>query len=243
MGQHLTVLLLCGGLGRRLRPAAGDIPKILAPVAGRPFLEYQMRLLRLSGATRIVLCTGVGAAKVEEAARRAGWPPQDLMFSREDRPLGTGGAARLALDCVEDEVVAVANGDTWIETDLQAMAAAHQARNASATMALVQLPDRGRYGAVTLLADDSIAAFSEKSSGEPGWINGGLYLLHRRALELLQPGAAASIETDMLPRLSGRGLYGYRTGGSFIDIGTPESWEAAQSLLPARLAYLEQSAA
>lgn len=238
MEERLTVLVLCGGAGSRLRPATGDLPKALAPVGGRPFLHYLLWLLRSAGADGVVLCTGVGAPAVEEIGVRAAPAGLDVRISREPAPLGTGGAAHLALAATEADPLFIANGDTWVEASLRQMLEAHRRRGAAATMALVEVDDRARYGSVQMGAGGEVEGFGEKGDASAGWINGGLYLVNREVLLGELPDGASSLERDLLPGLCNRGLYGFPVSGCFIDIGTPASLDQAQTLLPRRLAEL-----
>ncbi len=224
-----TALVLAGGLGTRLRPALPATPKVLAPVAGRPFLHLLLGWLRDAGLQQVLLCTGHLSEQVE-ASIQGGFDGLELRCVAEARPLGTGGALRHAIAGLDDHRFLALNGDSFCACDLDALAGAH-APGTPASMVVTRVEDAGRYGAVTLGPHDEVLGFSEKGAGGPGWINAGIYLLERATLERLPPHAPASLERELLPGLAGHGLRALRAPGPFVDIGTPDSWRQAASVL------------
>ena len=225
-----TAVVLAGGLGTRLRSAVADRPKVLAEVRGRPFLAWLLDQLAGAGVRRAVLCTGFLGERIEAAFGRA-HGALELVYSREEEPLGTAGAIRLAEPLLDTDPVLVVNGDSYFEADLGAFFESHRERaagGAPASILLAEVPDSGRYGRVELDADGVVLAFREKSSAGPGWINAGLYLVQRRLIRSIPAGGAVSLERDILPGWVGRGLVGHGAAGRFIDIGTPASYEAAE---------------
>src|SRR5512140_3819954 len=133
--QDTTAVILAGGLGTRLRAAVSALPKVLAPVAGRPFVGHLLASLARQGIRRVVLCSGY-KADILESALGTSYEGLALSYSREESPLGTAGAARLALGKVEGPRALVLNGDSFCEVDLAAMARAHAATGAAATLLL-----------------------------------------------------------------------------------------------------------
>ena len=230
-----SAIVLAGGVGSRLRSVVSDRPKVLAAVRGRPFLAYLLDVLEEAGIRKVVLCTGYMAAQVEETFGPA-FGKMRIVYSRESTPLGTGGAVRAAAARIAAESVLVMNGDSFCEVDLPAMAAAHRAREAEATILLTEIRDARRFGRVQIGDDGRVLAFEEKSArGGPGWINAGVYLLHRPLLETIPQDRAVSLEREVFPAWIGRGLYGHPVPGRFLDIGTPESFAAAEVFFaPAR---------
>jgi NDP-sugar pyrophosphorylase family protein len=219
--------VLAGGLGTRLRASVPDLPKVLAPVRGRPFLAYVLDQLAAAGVERAVLCTGHGAQQVEAAlGTRHG--SLALAYSRESEPLGTGGALRLALEHLSGDTLLVLNGDSYADADLGAFLAAHRAFGGAGTLLLAEVADAGRYGRVERDAGGRLCAFLEKTAGGRGWINAGVYLLGRGLLQGIPAGRKLSLERDILPHWVPLGLFGHETRGRFIDIGTPESYAAAE---------------
>src|SRR5262245_52364369 len=147
--QPITALVLCGGLGTRLRPLVGDLPKALAPVAGRPFIDHLLDYLRRQGVTDVVLCTGFGAEQVAtHCGDGSAWDVR-LRYSPEPCPLGTGGAVRHAQQYITGPFL-VLNGDSLVRVDLTRLLAHHLDKGARITLALIEVADRLRFGSVTL---------------------------------------------------------------------------------------------
>jgi NDP-sugar pyrophosphorylase family protein len=219
----LSVAILAGGLGTRLRSLVPDRPKVLAEVGGRPFLHWWLDALDRQGCSDIVLCAGYKADQLGDTLghfhRRL-----TLWYSTEQQPLGTGGALRHALDFFQSDPILVLNGDSYCEVDLGAFLAAHQACGADASLVLNHVEDSSRFGRVEAQPDGRIEAFREKSAGAgPGWINAGIYLIRRELLAALPDSDNRSLECDLLPRWVLGHVHGYPSTGRFIDIGTPES--------------------
>ena len=222
--------VLAGGLGIRLRPAVGDLPKVMADVAGRPFLLYVLDHLAASGIEDVVLCTGHMAEQI--AALGDSYAGMRLLYSREESPLGTAGALRLALPLLASEHVLVLNGDSVCTADLTAFWQWHCAKAARGSILLVEVSDTSRYGSVEVDADGCVAGYTEKGGkAHPGWVNAGVYLLTHALLDTIPEGRPVSIEREMFPLWSGRGLYGCQSEGTLLDIGTPESYAKASGFL------------
>jgi dTDP-glucose pyrophosphorylase/GT2 family glycosyltransferase len=220
--------ILAGGLGTRLRPAVGRIPKVLAPVGGRPFLAYLLDQLADAGFDEAVLLVGYGAAQLREAfGERYG--QLRLTYSAEPEPLGTGGAVRLALPHFGGRPVLLLNGDSYCEVELHRLLAFHTTHAGRASLCVAEVPDAARYGRVNCATDGQVVRFEEKQSdGSPCRINAGVYLLDAALVEAIPAGRAVSLEREMLPAWTDYGeVYGFAGTGRFIDIGVPESYHAA----------------
>lgn len=227
-------VVLAGGLGTRLRPAVSDLPKGLAPVAGRPFLEWQLAALRARGVRRAVMALGYRAEMIRDRLGSA-CEGVELDYSLETEPLGTGGALRQALArCREPRVLAL-NGDTFLAFNAAAASAALVPPRA-AVMVLARVEDASRYGSVDRDAAGGVRAFTEKGAGGPGWINGGVYVLDRAAVEPFWPAEPAfSLERAVLPALAAAGrLAAVEADGRFLDIGTPADYARAQDWFQTR---------
>lgn len=240
--KDITAVILCGGLGTRLRSIVSDRPKSMALVAGRPFLVFLLEWLRGSGIREVVLCAGYKADAVREYFGDGSSYGLSLRYSIEPEPLGTAGALKLAEPYLKRGTFLVLNGDSAVELDLTGLLVEHIRHNATATMALVQSDQRWRYGRVWIDEEDKVIGFAEKevpgsapSLGATEWTNGGVYAFEWH-VPLLIPTAppAVSFETDLLPRLVGNGLFGFRSNGYFIDIGVPDDYSRAQEELPRR---------
>jgi NDP-sugar pyrophosphorylase family protein len=232
----IDVLILAGGLGSRLATVLGAIPKVLAPVEGRPFLDYQLDSLASEGLRKVVLSLGHRAELVLEQLAEIKSPlPVETVV--EACPLGTGGAIALARPTLPSDPVVVLNGDTWLEVDLTAMLATHRASpDALATLACVSVDNAGRYGSVELGSDGAVAAFIEKNgSSSAGLVNGGVYLLSAQLLDVLVVMPNLSLERDVLPHLPAGTLRAHIVrDADFLDIGTPESYARAAAHLATR---------
>ena len=225
----MEVIVLAGGLGTRLRSVVRDVPKCMAPVAGKPFLHYLLRWLEEEGATHVVFSVGYLREQVMEYVKDT---PFRTDFAIEEEPLGTGGGIRLALShCTEDKVFVV-NGDTFFPVHLSNMPS-----ESPVTLALKPMKCFSRYGAVSVMpgvaGNLQVTAFKEKQFCEEGLISGGVYLLRPSSLNLnILPGKF-SFEKDVLEPGAAIGrVAGWKSDAYFIDIGIPQDYARAQKELP-----------
>lgn len=223
----VTAVILAGGLGTRLRAVVADRPKALADVGGRPFLAYILDQLTVAGIRRAVVCTGHLGAQVQEMfGDRYG--DLYLVYSREPVPLGTAGALRLALPQFNSDPVLVMNGDSYCQADLKAFLDWHTVHGAQASLLLTEASDTHRYGQVWTDEDGLVRRFAEKGNGGgPGRVSAGVYALSHYFIQAIPTNRAMSLEHEVFPAWIGRGLYGYRGEGPFLDIGIPEAYAAA----------------
>jgi len=220
-------LILAGGMGTRLQSALPETPKVLAPVNGKPFIRYLLDQLRDAGARRTIISTGFRAEQVrDELGDR--YEGMALVYSQEESPLGTGGALRHALPLLQPGLVLAMNGDSFTNADLRAYHEWHCARTRQASVLLAEVEDAARYGTVQADEHDNVTSFREKEGQQkPGWINAGIYLFPRTWIEEMPATAPRSLEREVLPQWTQKGLGAYRAAAEFIDIGTPETWEGA----------------
>jgi NDP-sugar pyrophosphorylase family protein len=230
----IDVAVLAGGLGTRLRSVLGETPKVLAPIAGRPFLDHLLAWLAGFGARRVVLCVGFRAEAVLDHIAKQPFPGVEVVTSRETEPLGTAGALRLALPHLRSDPVLVMNGDTFVDADLAAFAAVHRARQAAASILCATVPSTARYGRLEIDAAGRIRQFSEKDPNDtrPGPINAGLYLFSQAWLAGFARSPGASLERDVFAAATS-GTFDAIAADSvtFIDIGTPESFAEAERVI------------
>jgi len=229
----VDALILCGGLGTRLKPVVPDRPKGLATVSGRPFLDILVEELVREGFRRLILCVGRGSDQIIDHFRDRS--EAQFVFSEEPRPLGTGGAVRLALPHVNSARFVVLNGDSFCRVRYAELLASHQRKAALATLVVTAPSERVDVGAVELAADQRVLRFTEKpaqSVTARQLVNAGIYVIEPRLIESAPLNVPCSLERDILPRAIDKGsCYGFPVDGPLVDIGTPERYEAAQSLL------------
>jgi NDP-sugar pyrophosphorylase family protein len=227
--SEVEAIILAGGMGTRLRSVVSDRPKVMASVADRPFLTRLFDQLLSAQITEAVVSTGYMAEQLEEAIGDS-YKALRIRYSREARPLGTGGGVRLALEKTASDPVFVLNGDSFCAVDLREFCRYHRAKGARASVVLTRVEDTSRFGQVKIDERGSVVEFVEKGAAKStGWINAGIYCLNRDVIEPLPPGKAISLERDVFPGLIQAGLFGFPGGGEFIDIGTPESYKKAQA--------------
>lgn len=220
--------MLVGGLGSRLRPVVADVPKPIAPVAGRPFLAWVLDRLREGGMRRVVLAAGYRADLLEAAIGRD-WEGMLIDYSIEHEPLGTGGAIALACRSITYDGVHVLNGDTHLDYDFDAFERATIGSGCPIGLALAHVDDTARYGAV-VVQDGRATGFTEKGRTGAGWINGGAYFLTREAMDGLPRETSFSFEQAVLaPATSAGRVAAFRKTTGFIDIGIPEDYALAQA--------------
>ncbi len=225
--MDVAAVILAGGLGTRLREALPGLPKVLAPVGGQPFLAYKLKQLQEAGFSTAVLCTGFEGQAISDTFGRD-FEGLTLLYSQEESPTGTAGALRLAMRLVKAAWWLVMNGDSYCVVDLAQFCSLADERT-QPTILLTHVNDSGRYGQVVLDDSGKILRFEEKKSeGSPGWINAGVYLLPAEYIKEIPSGRDVSLEKEMFPAWVERGLFGVKCPGSFIDIGTPESFANAK---------------
>jgi D-glycero-alpha-D-manno-heptose 1-phosphate guanylyltransferase len=231
MLQDLKAILLVGGLGTRLRSVVPSKPKALASIGERPFLELLVRQLSAQGICHLVLSTGYLAEQIEEVLGDGNEFGVTIEYSKEDTPLGTAGAIKLAQKFVQhDSEFLVLNGDSFLETDFGALVSFHRRHGGAASIAVVSVENASRYGTVLLRTDSRVQEFREKTGLDvPGIINAGIYVLGNAIFDRIADGPA-SLERDVFPRLLEHGVYAFEQRGIFIDIGTPDDYKKARQM-------------
>jgi D-glycero-alpha-D-manno-heptose 1-phosphate guanylyltransferase len=226
----MEAIVLAGGLGTRLASKLDGIPKAMAPVAGRPFLEILLNQLKRAGCTRALLSVGHLHATIQNhfGASFRGMP---LDYVIEDVPLGTGGAIRKTLTHTAEENVLVLNGDTFLSADYAAMLRFHEDEHGPLTIAITHQLDVARFGGV-LVEGKRIVGFQEKGRSGPGFINAGAYALRRAMPWPPNLSEKFSFEVDFLaPQIERLAPAAYEVDGFFLDIGVPEDLDRAQTEL------------
>ena len=221
-------IVLAGGLGTRLKTVVKDLPKSLAPVAGRPFLAYLLDHAKKQGIEKFIFALGYKTELIETFIRKY-LPEETFAFSIEKEPLGTGGAIYKACKLVSSVNIFVLNADTFYGIQYPQLAGMHEQRNAACTLALKPMKEFERYGAVDMDEENTIRGFSEKKYQSSGLINGGVYALKTESLMQKSFPETFSFEKDYLePECVKGNILGLVSDAYFIDIGVPEDYRKAQ---------------
>ena len=230
--HDITALILAGGFGTRVKDLLGDLPKPMAPVKGRPFVEWIVRWLKAQGVRDVILSTGFRAELVEEHFSTTPVPEMNVRCVTEPEPMGTGGGLTFAAaeSGATPPAWLVLNGDSLIFANVATVAEA--LGKADGVMVTRTLPDTSRYGSVRADESGRITAFGEKHPGA-GEINAGVYLLRHEVLANFPEARPLSLERDVFPGLLGRlgGLMAHRVEAAFLDIGTPETLSQAEAFV------------
>jgi len=226
----MEAIILAGGLGTRLSSRLNGLPKVMAPIAGQPFLRILLDQLVKAGCTRIMLSVGHLRSVIFETFREC-YRGVPLHYVIEETPLGTGGAIRLALQHATETPVMVLNGDTYLDADFSALLSRHAESGRPMTLAVTEVGDMARYGGV-VVEEGYVTGFIEKGRIGPGWISAGVYALERDFPWPENISARFSFETDVLAQfLDVLHPAALLCGGKFLDIGTPEDFDLAQTEL------------
>ena len=226
----MQAILLCGGMGTRLRSVVSDRPKPMADICGKPFLQYLLEMLRDKGITEVIFALGYMGEMIEECFHDGSAFGLKIAYSYEEEPLGTGGAIRNALPKILEEEVLVLNADTYFPMDYQGLYHFHQENDGDFSLATRAVPDISRYGAVRRDAAGRILAWNEKleDGGQPlaGEINGGIYVMKKSLIAEI-PEGKQSLEQDCIPKWlsEGKRIFGLPFEGYFMDIGIPKDYQ------------------
>ncbi len=228
---EVDAIILCGGQGRRLVKVLPDLPKALAPIGNKSFLDILLDYAVQEGLRRFIFCLGHRASAIEE--RLSARQDCDIVFSKETVPLGTAGALKLCEPLRRSRTSLVMNGDSLCNFNIKEFLKAHVENNASASVAAVMAPDRDDGGFIEFAKDYQITRFNEKY-GSAKYINAGVYALNSELWGKIPPERPCSIEKDVFPQLVGHGLFAWPTHAPLFDIGTPERLEAFRLLYASR---------
>ena len=220
-------IILAGGLGTRLREAVPDLPKCMAPVAGRPFLDYLIKYLQQQGIQHFIFSLGYKHLIIENFLKDS-FPLLHYTCLIETEPLGTGGAIKLACNETNKKNVFVFNGDTFFKVNLQKLASFHIDVEADCTLSLKPMKDFDRYGVVETGKQGNLQLFKEKNNYAEGLINGGVYALNANHFLALPLPEIFSFEKDYLEKYyTKQKIYALVQDEYFIDIGVREDLEKA----------------
>ncbi len=227
----MQVLILAGGEGTRLKSVIKDIPKPMAEVDNKPFVEYIFDYLIKYNIRSIIISVGYKfEAFTDKYSNR--YKDLEIEYCIEDKPLGTGGALIKALPLIKDDNLLVINGDTFFDVDLNSLKTFHEAKYADLTLSLKQMHNFDRYGRVFVDENNKITGFEEKTFCPSGLINGGVSLIKVDILSKINLGEKFSFEKDFLENYyRDYNFYGLAQDEYFIDIGIPQDYERAKNEL------------
>lgn len=226
----MEVIILAGGLGTRLRSVISEVPKCMAPVAGKPFLWYLLKFLTKYDVNRVILSVGylreVIFKWIDDVKKEF---PFEISYAIEEAPLGTGGGIKLGLSNAQTNNVIVLNGDTFFDVNLDKLMEFHTLHSSSVTLSLKSMQNFDRYGCVILNeTNQRIIRFEEKKYCKEGLINGGIYVIDKSKSIFKNLPEKFSFEKTVLESQCKLGnLLGIVQKGYFIDIGIPEDYQKA----------------
>lgn len=220
----MEAIVLAGGFGTRLKSVVADVPKPMARVAGKPFLEYILNYLKSNGIKRVVLAVGYKKDVITNYFGNS-FNGLEIEYSIEEEPLGTGGGVKLAMSKCLQKNVFVVNGDTYFPVDLSDMMNHHVKNAADITIATKRMKNFDRYGTIDVVKG-KIVSFNEKRFCKNGLINGGIYVMKNNILGSIKKNVF-SMEKDFFQHSSLR-IFSYLSNSYFIDIGIPEDYYKAQ---------------
>lgn len=230
-----TAIILAGGLGTRLRTTVPDLPKPMAPIGGRPFLEYQLDYWIREGISRFFLSVGYRHEMIVDYFGYS-YRGAELEYVIETTPLGTGGGFLLAAEKIGKDIpFLLLNGDTYFAVNLKELESFAMAKDADCCFSLFSTQEKGRYMGMGISPEGKITSLKTGKTFSGCLANGGVYMIHQRLLSAIPfiAGEQVSLEDDIFPGaiLSEKRMFGLECSGTFIDIGVPEDYHRAQTLL------------
>jgi len=229
--KNIDVMILCGGLGKRLRVMVSDRPKSLAEINGIAFLDILIQHVASFGLKRFILCSGYMGDTIREHYQQIPGA-LEIVFSQEKEPLGTGGAIKNARSLIQSSPFLVLNGDSFCKFDLRKFYKFHLIKKAILSIVLSKLKNDQSSGIVILDQDKRIVEFKEKAELTRGtYSSAGIYLMEQEIFQIMKNKMVFSLEYDIFPALTVKDCYGYYCKNCFIDIGTPQNLMKASDFI------------
>ena len=226
----MEAIVLAGGFGTRLQSVVSDVPKPMAKVKHKPFLEYILYYLKENGITRVILSVGYKHEIIKDYFQSS-FSGMEIDYVVEDEPLGTGGAILKAWPIMNQNHIFVINGDTFFNVDLKYLLSAHLSYQSDLTLSLKPMVSFNRYGCVEIDQNFKVIDFKEKEFTLKGNINGGIYIINKNIFESFKLPKRFSFEEFMHKNINDLNIYATIFNSYFIDIGIPEDYKKAQNEL------------
>ena len=225
----MEAIILAGGFGTRLQKVVNDIPKSMALINNRPFLEYQINYLKKYNINRIILSVGYKKNIISDYFKD-NFNGIEIVYAVEDKPLGTGGGIKNALKFLKSDFAFILNGDSLFNVNLTDFYNFHKNNKSKISIALRCLDDVGRFGSVEINNNNEIINFAEKKDRKgKGYINGGIYLFDKKYFLNLDMPEKFSIEKDFFEKIIKKEkVFGFLSDDYFLDIGIPDDFIKAQ---------------
>lgn len=228
----MKALILAGGFGVRLREVIHDRPKILAPIKGKAFIDYLFFLFKKRGFTEIILGLGYLSDFVKDYINQRTLYNLPVIYSIEQRPLGTAGAIKKAEKYLKGEDFFVINGDTYLDINYRKILGFHQKKKAWGTIVLAKNTYSKGWGQAVLGKAGKVVGFEIKDTSSLKFVNSGVYMFNDKIFSILKSSHRCSIEKDLIPILiKKKTFYGLKIKKPFFDIGTKKGYQKAKSLL------------
>jgi D-glycero-alpha-D-manno-heptose 1-phosphate guanylyltransferase len=225
----ITAVILAGGLGTRLRSVIPDLPKPMAPVHNRPFLEYLMDYWIAQGVAKFILSVGYKSKGIISHFGSA-YKGVPVFYAEEDEPLGTGGGLVLAARGLTTPFLLL-NGDTYFEVSLKELKYFHKKNHSDCTIVIFRSNEANRYGAIAIDGAGKIEKLKTAKCQVGEFANGGVYMINPLILAAsFQPGQKYSLEDEVIATLIAgkKNIFGLEQSGKFLDIGIPADYISAQ---------------
>ncbi len=227
----MVAIILAGGFGKRLRSVVDQLPKPMAPVSNEPFLAILLDYAIRQGITRIFLSVGYKHECILKYFnyRYQGVP---ITYIIEEKPLGTGGAIKKALDKINSQNVLIMNGDSFFKINFRDLYGYHDKNKAQMTIAVKEIHGDNRYNDIIMDNDNKIIDFQNERLEKSGFVHGGVYIIKNNLFDGFNLPESFSIENDFLKvNIQDLEVFGFISEGYFIDIGVPEDYKRAQEEL------------
>lgn len=219
----MEAIILAGGLGKRLRGVVNDVPKPMADILGKPFLEYIMEYLKKNNVKKVILAIGYKGHVIKDYFG-GDYKGISIMYSEEMEPLGTGGGIKQAIRLCENENNIIINGDTYFDVDLPEMMKQHIMTKSDLTIATKVMYDFDRYGIVVSDKDKRIIEFKEKKYYNQGNINGGVYICKKELVDEVTENSFSFEKEVLEKKYKIKKFSSFISESYFIDIGIPNDY-------------------